>query len=98
MHHAVICGGSIPHAESGVVLDADADERGAGTLGRGHPLAGVQLGGIEDGGVQIRVGPIGLLEGGKPEMHEHVEAKVYELLLELMEALVLGRCFVTKTY
>jgi hypothetical protein len=29
---------------------------------------------------------------------EHAEAKVYELLLELMEALVLGRCFVTKTY
>ena len=45
---------------------------------------------MEDGGIQIRIGPVGFLEGRKPEMDEHAEAQVHELLLQLVQALALG--------
>ena len=73
------------------MLDAHADELAAGTPGRFHPLARIQPRGIEDVYVQIRVRPVGILEGGKSEMDEHPESQVHELLLEPVEALLLRR-------
>ena len=91
VHHAVIGGSRVPHAESRVVFHAHADERAPGALRRFHPLPGVQLSRVEYGRIQVGIGPVGLLERGKPEMDEHSQAEVHELLLQLMQTLLLRR-------
>lgn len=59
---------------------------GAGAFGHLHPLVSVQPDGIEHLRGELRVGPVGLLESGQAEVHEHAEAQVHKLLLQLMQA------------
>lgn len=87
MHHAVIRRGGVPHAETGMVLHGDADERAPGALRGPHPLVRIQSGGIEDFRRKVRIRPVGALEGGQSEMDEHPEAQVDEFLLELVKGL-----------
>ena len=90
-HHAVVRGLGVPHAESAVVLDRDADEFHPGALGCPDPLIGVQLDWVEHLRTEIRIGPIGCLVGRETEVNEHSEPQIDKLLLELVEAFFLRR-------
>ena len=74
-----------------MVLDAHTDELAACALGGADPLAGVEARGVEHGGIEVGVGPIGILKGGESEMDEHAESQIHEFLLQLMQALSLSK-------
>lgn len=90
-HHAVIRGLGVPHAESAVVLDRDADEFHPRALGCLDPLVGVQLDRVEYLRTKVRIGPVGCLVGRETEVNEHSKPQVNELLLELVETFFLRR-------
>ena len=91
VHYAVIGGRGVPHTEPCVMFHTHTDEFAPGALRRFHPLPRVQFGRVENPGLQVRVGPVGLLERGKTEMDEHPQAEIHELQLQLMQTLLLRR-------
>ena len=73
-----------------MVFDGNANEFGPGTFCHFYPLVRIQFDGVEHLGRQLRVCPVCLLERGKAEVDEHAEAKVHKLLLQLVQAFLLG--------